>query len=134
MKKRFRLRVKGVHRTRSFPGAHIESDHDLVMLTFRIRLKKAKKQNQTRLRFELKMLRDSDVAFIFQAMIGGKFALLIGLRDEDMDIHTMLTTYNTAVTDADGKILEKKRSRKKLWVTKDVLDLCDERRNFKKKR
>ena len=46
----------------------------------------------------------------------------------------MITTYNTAVTDAASEILGKERRRKKLWVTKDVLDLCDERRDLKKKR
>ena len=51
-----------------------------------------------------------------------------------MDIDTMITTYNTAVTDAASEILGKKRRRKKPWVTKDVLDLCDERRDLKKKR
>ena len=33
-----------------------------------------------------------------------------------------------------SEILGKKRRRKKPWVTKDVLDLCDERRDLKKKR
>ena len=51
-----------------------------------------------------------------------------------MDIDTMITTYNTAVTDAASEILGKERRRKKPWVTKDVLDLCDERRDLKKKR
>ena len=40
------------------------------------------------------------MACTFQATKGGKFALLIGLRDEDTDINNMITTYNTAVTDA----------------------------------
>ena len=40
----------------------------------------------------------------------------------------MITTYNTAVTDAASEILGTERRRKKPWVTKDVLDLCDERR------
>ena len=57
---------------------------------------------------------------------------VIGLSDEDMDMDTMITTYNTAVTDAASEILGKKRRRKKPWVTKDVLDLCDERRDLKK--
>ena len=47
---------------------------------------------------------------------------------------TMITTYNTAVTDAASEILGKERRRKKPWVTKDVLDLCDERRDLKKKK
>ena len=51
-----------------------------------------------------------------------------------MDMDTMITTYNTAVTDVASGILGKERRRKKPWVTKDVLDLCDERRDLKKKR
>ena len=50
-----------------------------------------------------------------------------------MDIDTMITSYNTAVTDAASAILGKERRRKKSWVTKDVLDLCDERRDLKKR-
>ena len=104
------------------------------MMTFQVRLKKTRKPNQPRLRFDLEKLRDPDVACTFQATIGGKFAPLIGLSDEDMDMDTMITTYNTAVTDAASEILGKQRRRKKPWITKDVLDLCDERRDLKKKR
>ena len=46
----------------------------------------------------------------------------------------MITTYNTAVTNAASEVLGKERRGKKPWVTKDVLDLCDERRDLKKKR
>ena len=133
VKKRFRSGVNN-HRTRSFPGADIGSDHDLVMMTFRVRLEKARKPTQPRLGFGLEKLRDPDVACTFQATIGRKFAPLTGLSDEDMDMDTMITTYNTAVTDAASEILGKERRRKKPWVTKDVLDLCDERRDLKKKR
>ena len=45
---------------------------------------------------------------------------------------TMITTYNTAVTDAVSEILGKERRRKKPWITKDVLDLCDERRDLRR--
>ena len=74
------------------------------------------------------------MACTFQATIGGKFSPLIGLSDEDKDMDTMITTYNTAVTDAASEILGKERRRKKPRVTKDVLDLCDGRRDLKKKR
>ena len=132
MKKRFRSGVNS-HRTKSFSEADIGSDHDLVMMTFRVHLKKARKPNQPRLSFGLEKLRDSNLACTFQATIGGKFATLTGLSDEDMDIDTMITTYNSAVTDAASERLGKERRRKKPWVTKDVLDLCDERRDLKKK-
>ena len=107
---------------------------DLVMMTFQVRLKMARKPNHPRLRFDLEKLRNPDVACTFQATIGGKFAPLIGLSDEDMDMDTMITTYNTAVTDAACERHGKERCRKKPWVTKDVLNLCDERRDLKKKR
>ena len=74
------------------------------------------------------------MACTFQATIGGKFAPLIGLSDEDMVIDTMITTYNTAVPDAASEIFGKERRRKKPSVAKDVLDLCDVRRDLKKKR
>ena len=51
-----------------------------------------------------------------------------------MDIDTMITIYNTAVTDVASEILGKERRRKKPWVTIDVLDLFDERRDLKKRR
>ena len=127
-------KVPPIHRTRRFSGAHIKSDHDLVMVAFRVRLKKARKRNQPRLRLDLEKLRDPDVGCTFQAKIGWKFAPHIGLRDEDMDINTKITTYNTAVTDAASEILGKERRRKKPGLTKNVLDLCDKRRDLKKKR
>ena len=91
----------------SFPGGDIGSDHDLLMMTFGVGLKAARKQNQPRLRFDLMKLRDPDVACTFQAMTGGKIPPLTRLRDEDMDINTMITTYNTAVTDAASEVLGK---------------------------
>ena len=51
-----------------------------------------------------------------------------------MDISNMITTYNTAVIGTASGILGKERRRKKPWVTRDVLDLSDERRDLKKGR
>ena len=79
-------------------------------------------------------LRDPDVAFTFQATLGGKFAPLNWLKDGDMDLATMITAYNTAVTDAASEILGKEHRRKKPWITNDFLDLCYERRDLKRRR
>ena len=82
VQKRFRSEVN-IHRTRSFPGAVMGSSHILVMMTFRIRLKKARKPNQPRLRFDLEKLRDPDVACTFQALIGGN-----SLHSLDLEMRT----------------------------------------------
>ena len=103
--------VRSFNRTRSFPGAGIGSDHDLVMMSFRVRLKKTIGPTQSRLRFDLEKLINPDVSGTFQATLGGKFALLINLRDGDIHIDSMITTYNTAVTDTTNEILGKERRR-----------------------
>ena len=46
----------------------------------------------------------------------------------------MITTFNTAVTETASEILVKHRQKKKSWITAEILDLCDKRRELRKKR
>ena len=66
VRKCFRLGVN-IARTQSFPGANIGSDHDLLMMTFRLRLKKMSKPKHTRLKFDLEKLKGPNVLETFQA-------------------------------------------------------------------
>ena len=75
VRKLFRSRVNSA-KTRSFPQADIESDHDLLMMTFHLCMRRISKQIHTKLKFDLKKLKDPNVLETFQAMIGGKFAPL----------------------------------------------------------
>ena len=84
-------------KTRSFPGADIGSDHDLVM-SFRLRLKKKKMQSPTRVKLDLKKLKDPQVADTFQAMTGCKFAPLTLLDVDDTEVDTLDNTFNKAMT------------------------------------
>ena len=108
------------------------SDHELVMVTFKLHLERAKKQCNTRIRFDLEKLKDPEVAEIFQVIIGGKFAAL-SILDSDMDMDMLTDTFNTAVTDTANEILGRYRPVKKPWVTTDILDPCAERRKLKNK-
>ena len=78
-------------------------------------------------------MKDPEVAEIFQAKIGGKFAAL-PILDSDMDMDMLTVTFNTAVTDAANEIVGKYRPVKKPWVTTDILDLCAKRRKLKNKK
>ena len=62
--------------TRSFPGADVGSDHDVVMTNFSLRLK--------RLKFDLENLKAHEIIEAFQAMIGGKCATLAILEEENI--------------------------------------------------
>ncbi|WP_353805814.1 endonuclease/exonuclease/phosphatase family protein, partial [Acinetobacter baumannii] len=70
VKKRFRSSIN-IGRTRTFPGADIGSDHDLLMMSFRLHLKRVNTAKCTRLKFDLDTLQDPEVAELFQATIGG---------------------------------------------------------------
>ena len=80
---------------------------------FHLRLKKTSKPKHTRLKFDLEKLKDPNVLETFQAMIGRRFAPPTIMSNEDTDIDSMITTFNTAVTETASGILGKHRQKKK---------------------
>ena len=67
-------------------------------------------------------------------MIGGKFVSLTIMNNEDADMESIITTFNTAVTEIASGIIGKHCLQKKSWLSADILDLCDKRRELIKKR
>ena len=67
-------------------------------------------------------------------MTGGRFAPLTIMSNEDTAIDSMITTFNTAVTEIASEILGKHQKKKKPWITAETLVLCDKRRELRKKR
>ena len=122
-----------IAKTRSFPGADIGSDHELVMMTFKLRIQRVKNPGSIRIRFSLEKLKDPNIAEIFQATIG-KFAPLLTLENQDIDIDALINSFNTAVTETANNVLGKHRPPKKPWVTDNILKLCDKRRELKQKK
>ena len=111
-----------IARTRSFPGTDIGSDHDLLMTTFHIRLKRISKTKPTIIKFDIEKLKDPGVAEAFKVMIGGTFAPLIILDDKYTDVNLLTNTFY------------KHRRTKKPWLTADILDLCDKRGELKRRK
>ena len=106
----------------------------MVMETFQTRLKNSRKPTQPRIRFDLEKLNDLTVMSVFQATIGGRFAPLATLVEEGADLDSMVTHFNKAVTDTAAELLGQQRRKRKPWVTPEILDLCDQRRDLKEKR
>ena len=88
VRKRFRSGVN-IARAEGFQGADIRSDHDLLMMTFHLRLNKISRPKHTRLKFDLEKLKDPNVSETFQALIGGRFAPLTIMSNEDTDLDSM---------------------------------------------
>ena len=68
----------------------------------------------------------------FHVTIGGGFAHFATLVNEDADQDSMVTHFNKAVTYTVAELLGKQRRKRKPWVTPEILDLCDQRRDLKK--
>ena len=90
------------------------------MMTFQLHLKRISKPKHTRLKFDLEKLKDPNVLETFQAMIGGRFAPLTIMSNDNTEIDSMITTFNTAVTETASEILGKHRQKKKFWVTAEI--------------
>ena len=114
--------------TRTFPGADIGSDHDMVLMTLQIKLKTKNQKRNPRLRFNLEKLKDPEVAEIFKAEIGGRFAALNFLQE---DLNSLTETFSETIQETALEILGKERKKNQPWVTSDILDLCDKRRELK---
>ena len=103
------------------------------MMTFRLHLKNISKPKHTRLKFDLQKLKDPNMLESFQATIGGRFTPLTIMSNQDTDIDSVITTFNTAVTETASEILGRHHQKKKPWITAEILDLCDKRRELRKK-
>ena len=86
------------------------------------------------LKFDIEKLKDPNVLETFQAMFGGMFAPLTIMNNDVVDMISVITIFNTAVTETASEILGKHRQKKKPWITAEILDLCDKRRELRKKR
>ena len=69
-------RPKNGAKWRTFLVVYINSDHDLVMMTVKLKLKKNFRNHGLRLGFNLEKLKDPQVADLLEATIGGKFSAL----------------------------------------------------------
>ena len=66
-------------------------------------------------------------------MVGGKLAPLTIMNNEDAHMDSMITTFNTAVTERASEIFGKHCQKKKSWVTAEILHLWDKRKEVRKK-
>ena len=71
MSKRFSTSVN-INKTRSFPGSHIDSDHDMLMMTFSLHLQNPKKNKFSRNKFELEKLKNPEIKKLFEKKINEK--------------------------------------------------------------
>ena len=81
--------------------------------------------------FDLQKLKDPNVLKTLRVVIGGKLVPLTIMNNKDTDLDSIITTFNTAVTETASEILGKHHQKKKAWVTVEILDLSNKRRELR---
>ena len=64
-------------------------------------------------------------------MVGGKFAALTTINQ---DVDSLANNLKEVLISTAEEVIGRKRSKKQLWFTNDILDLCDERRTLKREK
>ena len=72
--------------------------------------------------------------YCFQATIGGRYASLTMLVDDDAEIDSIVTGFKKEVTDTATELLGKQRRKKTPWLTDEIPDCSDRKRDLMKKR
>ena len=112
MSKRFSTSVN-INKTRSFPGADIGSDHDMLMMNFSLHLKNPKKNKFTRNKFDLEKLKNPETKKLFEKKINEKLTEQ-KLLTEIENTEEMLQKLNITMTETQTEILGKHREKKKI--------------------
>ena len=118
-----------INKTRSFPRADIGSDHDMVMITFRIHLKSPNKNKFVLNKFNLEKLKDPETEKLIKQKIDENLTEhnLTNIQDTDEIVQKL----NVTMIDAATEILGKYREKNKNWITNELMDKCDLRRTLK---
>ena len=117
--------------TRSNPGVDIGSDHDLMLTTIKVKLKTKCFMTSPHIQFDLEKLQDPKIAEMFQAKVGGKFAALCVL---DNDVDTLANSLKQMLLSTAEEVLWRQRKKILPWVTNEVVDLCDQRRQLRQEK
>ena len=101
------------------------------MMTIHLKLQRNWKNKNPRIRFYIEKLQDPNIATHFKATIGGRFAALNFLEP---DYNNLVNLIGTAMCDTAKEVLGKPKIKRQPWVPDNVVKLCDQRRELKKKR
>ena len=124
VKQRFRNQILDC---KTFPGADVDSDHNLLVMKCRLKLKKLKRGKRTK-RWDLEKLKEKEVRESFEECVTQGLSEK-GERNTVEEEWTLIK--EDIVKAADEKIGRKTRSANNPWVTQEILDLIDERRKYK---
>ena len=125
---KWKIQKNAVLSAKSYPGADCYSDHALVLAKFRLKLKKNKKKPMNT-KLNLAILRsDQDIRQKYALSVKNKFQSLNELEE----VEHQWENFKQAINEAAAEVIPPLKQRaKQKWITEDILNLMDKRRQAK---
>ena len=129
---RFRNSVK---QTKTYPGADIGSDHNPVVATVKINLKRIKKKENME-QFNIDMLKDEHMRQQYAVVVNNIFDCLeheVTEQEYEKDrVDILWTNIKEGIQKAVHSILPKiVKKNKKPWISTNILDMMEKRKRAK---
>ena len=119
--------------TGTYPGAVINSDHDIVLCNLKLKLRSNKPSKNKRIQYNVNKLKDSRICNLYSKKLDEKLNDL----EKNIDDYNSIEIYakfEQIIANSALEIIGKYRSKKQPWITDDIMELCDERRILKSKK
>ena len=112
-------------------GADVSADHHNLMTTVSFRLKRFTNASSTQTRYNVALLRNKDTQAAFQISLSSRFQPLQELiEDDETDIETQWE-HCKLWHDTCEKVLGKKKTQHKEWISADTIHKLEVRRERK---
>ena len=122
----------GVRNSRAFPSADVGSDHQLIMMNVRLKLKAKKGTTRTR-KIDVEALKNETKKRTFQTRIDHSWELLMTEKVEDVEEEW--SNVKSIFQETFEEILGyRKRMGREEWISERTLKLMDKRREGKSRR
>nr|KAG5699276.1 hypothetical protein BaRGS_000478 [Batillaria attramentaria] len=113
-------------------GADVSSDHHLLATTLRLRLKRHTNANNTRTRYNVGLLRNTETQAAFRISLSNRFQPLQDLiEDSGMDIETQWEHSKKLWHDTCEEVLGKRKTQHKEWISADTIQKLEVRKKKK---
>ena len=103
--------------TRTYPGAVINSDHDLVLCNMRLKLRSQKMKKSNRIRYDLEKLNNATISLQYKEDLKSK---LSDININEISTDNAYTQISQSLTSTAENVLGKYRIKKQPWITDEI--------------
>ena len=128
IRKRYRNSIKSA---KTYPGADIASDHNPVVATFRLTLKRIKQTHKDN-KMNILKLKNQEIRNRVKEQINTEVPIAQRKNQDEENVNTKWSNIkNTMLVIGKQELNQEARENKKEWMTKEILEMIERRRKAK---